>query len=412
MERFVENIRTAYKQCGQGLCTNWVSFSNLKKHYEFLTHESADTATQRATCGEAKDFYSFCTQSEHTPFQSQAFGFEMHLRLSKSEFGTGSKHAHVSLNKKPRFSPNPRHKSHPGMEITPTTAAPSVSSPDAFENMPKGKIAKGCLKKVTLPAPIVVRDLAKALDVRPFHVISELTNMGVFASLNQDLKDEVAVNVSKKYGVDLLVLRHPERQRSNPLGNKKDEMSQTANSDIMENENSSASKRILSKGLKCKLTHQILERKFKIYIDTCVLMKYPALLDSLEVLLKRKNEDPPRLFIFASVIYELKKNVEYGKEKEAQKAKNALEQVKRLQESRILGIISESSRSTSNRKRNYYADGDFVALAQGATEELVIITDDGDLLEELLEKKGDKVRVCTPSKFGQIQPYYGKNISV
>ena len=65
-------------------------------------------------------------------------------------------------------------------------------------------------KKLSLRAPVVVRDLAAALDIRPFRIISELMSMGIFASLNQDIKDEVAVKIADSHGVDLEV-KHREK---------------------------------------------------------------------------------------------------------------------------------------------------------------------------------------------------------
>ena len=82
--------------------------------------------------------------------------------------------------------------------VPPPVPAPKGSLPSA---------PKEDLKKVTMRAPVVVRDLATALDVRPFRLISELMSMGIFASLNQDLKDEIAIKVAEKYGVELDIHR-------------------------------------------------------------------------------------------------------------------------------------------------------------------------------------------------------------
>lgn len=87
--------------------------------------------------------------------------------------------------------------------------------PSAGEQAP---VKKEELKKVTMRAPVVVRDLATALDVRPFRLISELMSMGVFASLNQDLGDEIAVKVAEKYGVELDIHRREKgAQQAKPV---------------------------------------------------------------------------------------------------------------------------------------------------------------------------------------------------
>ena len=109
-------------------------------------------------------------------------------------------------------------------------SVPSVPAPAAAEAAPAKKEE---LKKVTMRAPVVVRDLATALDVRPFRLISELMSMGVFASLNQDLGDEVAVKVAEKYGVELDIHRREKGaqqakpvvvEKPKPVDDEKDKM--------------------------------------------------------------------------------------------------------------------------------------------------------------------------------------------
>ena len=112
----------------------------------------------------------------------------------------------------------------------PVPPMPSVPAPAATDAAP-GK--KEELKKVTMRAPVVVRDLATALDVRPFRLISELMSMGVFASLNQDLGDEIAVKVAEKYGFELDIHRREKGaqqvkpvvvEKPKPVDDEKDKM--------------------------------------------------------------------------------------------------------------------------------------------------------------------------------------------
>ncbi|WP_339382565.1 translation initiation factor IF-2 [Pelagicoccus albus] len=63
------------------------------------------------------------------------------------------------------------------------------------------------IKQITLKPPIVVRDFAIELGVKPFKLISELMEMGIFASINQSLEEEVASNLAAKHGF-LLEIRH------------------------------------------------------------------------------------------------------------------------------------------------------------------------------------------------------------
>lgn len=55
-------------------------------------------------------------------------------------------------------------------------------------------------KIIHLKPPIVVRDLANALNVKPFQVIGDLMKMNIFVSLNQTVDSEVAVKVCALHG--------------------------------------------------------------------------------------------------------------------------------------------------------------------------------------------------------------------
>jgi translation initiation factor IF-2 len=67
----------------------------------------------------------------------------------------------------------------------------------------------GAAPKVVLPAdaqvisikpPIVVRDLAEQLKQKPFKIIADLMEAGVFASVNQAIDEKVAQRICAKYG--------------------------------------------------------------------------------------------------------------------------------------------------------------------------------------------------------------------
>ena len=69
--------------------------------------------------------------------------------------------------------------------------------------------AKPAVPKIVLPSdaevivikpPIVVRDLADRLKIKPFKLIADLMEMGVFANVNQSIDEAVAQKVCAKYG--------------------------------------------------------------------------------------------------------------------------------------------------------------------------------------------------------------------
>ncbi len=72
-------------------------------------------------------------------------------------------------------------------------------------------------KKIQAKPPIVVKDFATALGLKPFQLISELMEMGIFAALNQTIEEEVARRIANRRGFELEI-KH--RGASENLGNK------------------------------------------------------------------------------------------------------------------------------------------------------------------------------------------------
>ena len=46
----------------------------------------------------------------------------------------------------------------------------------------------------------VVRDFALQLELKPFKLISELMELGIFASMNQTIEESVALELAKRHG--------------------------------------------------------------------------------------------------------------------------------------------------------------------------------------------------------------------
>jgi len=66
---------------------------------------------------------------------------------------------------------------------------------------------EGGVKIIHLKPPIIVRDFATTLGLRPFKLISELMEAGIFASINQSIDEQVAAKVAEKHGF-LLEIKH------------------------------------------------------------------------------------------------------------------------------------------------------------------------------------------------------------
>ena len=63
------------------------------------------------------------------------------------------------------------------------------------------------VKIIHLKPPIIVRDFATTLGLKPFKLISELMEAGIFASINQSIDEAVAAKVAEKHGF-LLEIKH------------------------------------------------------------------------------------------------------------------------------------------------------------------------------------------------------------
>jgi translation initiation factor IF-2 len=62
---------------------------------------------------------------------------------------------------------------------------------------------QGGVKIIHLKPPVIVRDFAVALSLKPFKLISELNQIVGFASMNSTIEEAVAVKVAEKYGFKL-----------------------------------------------------------------------------------------------------------------------------------------------------------------------------------------------------------------
>lgn len=100
----------------------------------------------------------------------------------------------------PKIPTFPQRAPLPPRPSTPIAATPLESTP------------KGPLKKVACKPPVIVRDLATILNIKPFRLISELMSRGVFASMNQVIDEEVAVAVALAHGITLEIRHRGETQ--------------------------------------------------------------------------------------------------------------------------------------------------------------------------------------------------------
>ena len=89
---------------------------------------------------------------------------------------------------------NPSAPGNPMVPVTPSAQTATITD-------------EGGIKIIHLKPPIIVRDFATTLGLRPFKLISELMEFGIFASINQSIDETVAAKVAEKHGF-LLEIKH------------------------------------------------------------------------------------------------------------------------------------------------------------------------------------------------------------
>ncbi len=103
----------------------------------------------------------------------------------------------------------------------PPGAAPApIPTPVAPAAVPVAE--GGEVKIIQIKPPIIVRDFAIALGLRPFKLISELNQAGGFASMNTTIDEAVAIKVAEKHGF-LLEIKHRGEAQKAPVAVDKDQ---------------------------------------------------------------------------------------------------------------------------------------------------------------------------------------------
>ena len=95
-----------------------------------------------------------------------------------------------------------------GKPKVPAPPSPKVVSSEVEKSDQDG-VVEGNL--VIVKPPIVVRDFAVLLGLKPFQLISELMEMGIFASMNQTIDEEVARKIAQVKGFELEIKHRGEK---------------------------------------------------------------------------------------------------------------------------------------------------------------------------------------------------------
>jgi translation initiation factor IF-2 len=100
-----------------------------------------------------------------------------------------------------------------GKSGVPSPPSPVSSAENEKESDPKSSddavVVEGNL--ILIKPPIVVREFATFIGLKPFQLISELMEMGIFASMNQTIEEEVARKIAKIKGFELEIRHRGEK---------------------------------------------------------------------------------------------------------------------------------------------------------------------------------------------------------
>ena len=114
---------------------------------------------------------------------------------------------------KAEITPVPVKEPAPAPAITLTPAAPSPAPAPAEPDTASAPVVLGNV--VHMKMPIVVKDLAIVLSLKPFQVISDLMQQNILASINQTIEEEIARIICQKHG---FVLETEKRERHHTHG--------------------------------------------------------------------------------------------------------------------------------------------------------------------------------------------------
>jgi len=116
----------------------------------------------------------------------------------------------------------------PKPPVPPTTSippsAPAPEKPEGDSSAEEGSLAEEAsesadeIKTIHLKPPIVVRDFAAEMGLKPFKLISELMELGIFASMNQSIEEDIAKKLAERHGC-ILEIHH--RGEGSDQGSKK-----------------------------------------------------------------------------------------------------------------------------------------------------------------------------------------------
>jgi len=132
--------------------------------------------------------------------------------------------------KKPSSPPAPPLRASTSGSMPPRPLSPPKSPPvtatkseDSTQKPTETETVKIEKRIIHAKPPIVVRDFAIEIELKPFKLISELMEMGIFASMNQTIEETIAQKIADRHGFTLEIHHRGETQSEQGPSKKKAE---------------------------------------------------------------------------------------------------------------------------------------------------------------------------------------------
>jgi len=106
----------------------------------------------------------------------------------------------------------------------PTPPRKAESQLETETGEPQPELAK---KVIQLKPPVIVRDFAGLLGLKPFQLLSDLMERGIFASMNQTIEEDIAVKIAEAHGFQI-EFRHRGTGSGESDGSSKKEIDESA----------------------------------------------------------------------------------------------------------------------------------------------------------------------------------------
>lgn len=150
-------------------------------------------------------------EHEEAPLEKEFVELESSEGNTELKTKVESSPSHNSAAMAPAPPQNKRPLSPTSTDNSQKVEVGSVTSVEVknHENSDTNGVVEGNL--IIVKPPIVVRDFAGFINLKPFQLISELMEMGIFASMNQTIEEEVARRIAKIKGFELEIRHRGEK---------------------------------------------------------------------------------------------------------------------------------------------------------------------------------------------------------